>query len=369
MPAQRPRYPSPVVDGNLALESQTAFEVIRSGREIIRHEGESLLDLASRLDRSFHAAVELVRQVRGTVVVSGMGKAGLVGQKTSATLCSTGTRSIYLHPAEAIHGDLGRLHVDDLVIMLSQSGETEEVVRLLPVLAQIGVPMIAVTARQTSTLGKAATVTLELGDLEEAGPNQLAPSTSTTAMIAVGDALALVVSHLRGFAPQDFARLHPGGSLGLKLAVVDDMMRPLNECRVASQTQRVREVFVAASRPGRRSGAIMLQDDQGRLAGIFTDSDLARLLEHRQDSVLDESIGSVMTATPTSVPLGTPLPSAVDLLAEKKISELPVVDHEGRPAGMLDITDVVALLPHEPVVPEDAQDEPSATIPFRGGQA
>ena len=269
-----------------------------------------------------------------------------------------------MHPAEAMHGDLGRLDPTDVVLMLSQSGETAEVVDLLTPIENIGASLIAMTKSSGCTLGQAAGITLELGELEEAGPNKLAPSTSTTAMMAVGDALALVVSRVRGFGPEQFAQFHPGGSLGLKLSRVEDVMRPVSDCRVAADSHRVRDVFVEASRPGRRSGAVMLHDEQGRLSGIFTDSDLARLLEHRQDDALDAPIGSVMTATPTTITLGTPLPEAVDLLASRKISELPVVDEQGRPAGMLDITDVVALLPHDAARPDSTSSDAPSTIPF-----
>ena len=357
---------APSVEGTAARTGWSDFERLHWGRAIVQQEATALTGLAERLNESFCRAIDAVLACRGDIVVSGIGKAGLVGAKISSTLCSTGTRSIFIHPAEAMHGDLGRLDSSDVVLMLSQSGETAEVVDLLPAIAKIGAAIISITKSFTSTLGQASEVVLELGHLEEAGPNKLAPSTSTTAMMAVGDALALVVSRLRGFGPEHFAQYHPGGSLGLKLAQVEDAMRPIDDCRVASDAHRVREVFVEASRPGRRSGAIMLQDEQGKLSGIFTDSDLARLLEYRQDSSLDAPIRGVMTASPTTVTLGTPLPEAVDLLASRKISELPVVDEHGRPAGMLDITDVVALLPHENVSTTSHSDTPN-TIPFETG--
>ncbi len=229
--------------------------------------------------------------------------------------------------------------------MFSQSGETEEVVRLLPSLADFGVRIIAVTARRTSTLGRAAHVVIELGPLQEACALGLAPSTSTTAMLAVGDALALVTSRMRGFRREDFARFHPAGSLGRQLSKVDDFMRPLDECRVASQTHDVRQVFVEHGQAGRRTGAIMLVDKSGKLAGLFTDSDLARLFEHKRDAALDRPIRDVMTAEPSTVPAGSMMLDAVTIMAERKISELPVVDSRGRPVGMIDITDVVALFP------------------------
>jgi arabinose-5-phosphate isomerase len=272
-----------------------------------------------------------------------MGKAGLIGQKISATLSSTGTRAHFLHPAEAFHGDLGRIHPDDVVIMLTQSGETAEVVQLLPSLRDFRVPLVAITASKSSSIGRAATVVIELGDLEEVCSLGLAPSTSTTAMLAVGDALALVLSKMRNFQADDFARFHPGGALGRKLSRVDDVMRPLTECRCASDALSTREVIVACTKPGRRSGAIMLTDKNGRLTGLFTDSDLARLFERRDEAALDGPIRKVMAARPTTVPSGTRVGDAVSLLAQRKFSELPVVDKAGHPIGLVDVTDIVGL--------------------------
>lgn len=325
------------------------FEQLRHGRKIVELESRALADLVGRLDGRFSQAVQLLHDCRGSVIVSGMGKAGLVGQKIMATLASTGTRAHCLHPAEALHGDLGRIHRDDLMLILSQSGETEEVVRLLPSLSELALRVIAVTARADSTLGRAATVTIELGPLAEAGELGLAPSTSTTAMLAVGDALALVTSRMRGFGREDFARFHPAGSLGQKLSKVEQIMRRLDQCRLADDSQTVREVLVAVSLPGRRTGAVMLVDAAGRLSGIFTDSDLARLFEQRRDPQLDRSVRQVMTANPLAVGIGAMTTDAVEMMAKRKISELPVVDAEGRPAGLIDITDVLNLLPKEQV--------------------
>jgi arabinose-5-phosphate isomerase len=227
--------------------------------------------------------------------------------------------------------------------MLTQSGETAEVVQLLPSLREFGVALVAITASRSSTVGRAATVTIELGDLEEVCSLGLAPSTSTTAMLAVGDAIALVLSKMRNFQADDFARFHPGGALGRKLSRVDDIMRPLAECRLASDALSVRDVIVACTKPGRRSGAIMLTDKSGRLTGLFTDSDLARLFERRDESALDRPIRDVMAVHPTTVPTGTRVGDAVGLLAQRKFSELPVVDKSGRPIGLVDVTDVLGL--------------------------
>lgn len=317
---------------------------LAAARDILHGEAAAILHIAEGLDEAFLVAVEALRDCEGQIVVSGMGKAGLIGRKLSATFASTGSRSIFLHPAEAVHGDLGRVDRADTLLLLSYSGETEELNRLLPTLKAQARDLIAITSSRRSTLGQAATIVLELGPLQEVCPLGLAPSTSTTAMLALGDALALVVSRERGFTREDFARNHPAGSLGRQLASVDQVMRPLESCRLADARSTLCEVLVNVSRPGRRSGAVMLLDDQRRLVGVFTDSDLARLLEQRRHSQLDRPIGEVMSTRFRTVASGQPLGAAIDLLVRHKISELPVVDQTGAPLGMIDITDVVGLV-------------------------
>jgi arabinose-5-phosphate isomerase len=343
------------------------FEQLRLARDIVRSEGQALLGLADRLGEEFCRAIDHLFHCRGSVIVSGMGKAGLVGQKIAATLASTGSRSHFLHPGEAYHGDLGRVHHDDVVLMLSFSGETEEITRLLTSLH--AVPIVAITGNPTSTLARQSAVNLDLGPIREACTLGLAPSTSTTAMLALGDALALVMSRMRRFSPRDFVRFHPGGSLGRKLAKVDELMRPLDECRLDEDTQTVREVFVAVSRPGRRTGAIMLTDARGVLTGVFTDSDLARLLETRRYASIDQPVREVMTRSPRNIESGSGMDKAVEILADRKISELPVVDSVGRPIGLIDITDVFGLLPRESVAEADqptrlGEGQSTGTIPF-----
>ena len=343
------------------------LDQIRYAREIIELESRALASVAARIDGEFCRAVDAIFACQGSIITSGMGKAGLIAQKVAATLASTGTRSHFLHPAEAVHGDLGRIRHHDALLVFSQSGETEEVVRLLPSLAAFDVQIIAVTARANSALGSAANITIELGPLKEACALGLAPSTSTTAMLAVGDALALVTSRMRQFGREDFARFHPAGSLGRQLSKVEEFMRGLDECRVAPHSQSVRRVFVEHGRQGRRTGAIMLVDEQGQLAGIFTDSDLARLFEANRDAALDQPICNVMTSRPRSVPLGSMMLDAVAIMAERKISELPVIDANARPQGMLDITDVVGLFPEaalESTVQEHAGDEQPLVAKF-----
>ena len=335
-------------------------------RQIMRHEAEAVLEIAESIGIAFSEAVQRLLDCRACVILSGIGKAGWVAQKLSATLASTGTPSHFLHPAEAIHGDLGRVKADDTVVMFSQSGETEEIVRILPSLKEIGVTLIAVTATQDSTLARYADVVLPLGKRKEADPLNLAPSTSTTAMLALGDALALVTSAERGFRAEHFAKHHPGGSLGRKLSLVDEHMRPITECRTAPDSETVREIFMRHRVPGRRSGAVILYDEQGRLSGIFTDSDLARLFELRNDGRLDCPITEVMTKTPLLVTLGSNMLEAVAIMARRKISELPVVDANRMPVGMLDITDVVANFPEYALYAESTNaDSPEAASPLR----
>lgn len=320
-------------------------ELLREGREILRTEGEALLELAGRLDAAFCRACEAIQTCPGSVIVTGMGKAGLIGRKIAATLSSTGTRAQFLHPAEAVHGDVGCVDANDVVLALSNSGETEELRRLLPVLKELGPRLIAVTSNEYSELGRAAEIVVSIGRLREAGPHGLAPTTSTTAMLAVGDALALVVSRAKGFTPRQFATFHPAGSLGAKLKRVDEVMRREADLRIACERETVRNVFIAAGKPGRRTGAVMLVNDAGELTGLFTDSDLARLLEHRNDARLDQPISQVMTRNPLTVSPAARLMDIVDLLSQHKLSEIPVVDDSRRPIGLVDITDVIGFLP------------------------
>jgi arabinose-5-phosphate isomerase len=346
-----------------AKNAGTPDEQLRYARQIIEIESRALESLAGRLDASFCRAVDLIYRCVGSVLVSGMGKAGLIGQKIAATLASTGTRSHFLHPAEAIHGDLGRIHRDDVILMLSQSGDTEEVVRLLPSISQIGTPLVAITGRTVSKLGRAANIVIDIGPLQEACSLGLAPSTSTTAMLAVGDALALVASRMRGFSRDDFARYHPGGSLGRQLARVEEFMRPLADCRLTACSRILREVLIEARLPARRTGAIMVVDHSAVLRGIFTDSDLAKLFESRRDSLLDGPIRAVMTKNPAAVPRGSMMNDAVTIMAERRISELPVVDAAGCPVGLLDITDIVALYPEGHAAMLGEQSSNSSAVP------
>jgi arabinose-5-phosphate isomerase len=331
-----------------ALEEHT--ERLSYARQVIQSEAAALELVAERLDNSFLQAVDLIFHCPGRIGITGTGKSADVGQKIAGTLNSTGTRAYVLDATRAVHGDLGMVHPNDVVVLLSHSGESEEIVRLLGPLRQFATALIALTSSRASTLARAADVAVILGPLEEVCPLGLAPSTSTTAMIAVGDALAFVMTRMRRFTHEDFARYHPAGSLGRKLVKVEAVMRQGSELRVASSAETVREVFGRARRRGRGTGAVMLTDAAGRLQGFFTDSDLARLFEQRRDSALDRPISEVMTAKPITVPVGTRMVDAVEIFRDRKISELPVVDGSGRPVGLLDITDLIGLLPQEEAV-------------------
>ena len=334
-----------IIDASLADETEA--EGVAFAREVLRIEAEALERVRVRLGGSIARAADMVYHCTGSVIVTGMGKAGHVGQKLAATLASTGTRAFPLHPAEAVHGDLGRVRGDDVVLALSQSGETDEVLRLVPAIRRIGAGLIAITERAGSSLGQAADLCVALGPIEEACPLGLAPSASTTALMAVGDALALLVSRRRDFRAEDFARYHPGGSLGRKLSRVEDVMRTGHQLRRAHVDETVREVFIRLAGPRRRSGAVLIVDEQEVLLGIFTDSDLARLFEKRREADLDRPIGEVMTRDPVQVAVDATLAEAIEAMKARKISELPVVDGGGRPVGLIDLTDLIGLVPAE----------------------
>ncbi|WP_169976674.1 KpsF/GutQ family sugar-phosphate isomerase [Tautonia rosea] len=321
----------------------TASDALAFARDVLRLESEAIDRVCDQLDEALVEAADCIFRCQGNVVVTGMGKAGLVGQKLAATLASTGTTAFPLHPGDAVHGDLGRIRSGDLVLALSQSGETEEVTRLIPSIRQLGAGLIALTASPTSTLGRGADLCITLGSIAEACPLGLAPSASTTAMMAVGDALALLVSRMKAFGPEDFLRYHPGGSLGRKLSRVEDLMRTGSHVRTAQPGESVREVFVRLGGARRRSGAVLVVNDERQLLGIFTDSDLARLFELRREQWLDRAISEVMTANPVVVSVDATIAEAVELLRSRKLSELPVVDAERRLVGLVDITDLIGL--------------------------
>lgn len=311
--------------------------------------------LADALGPPFHAAVDLIvhcTERGGTVLVTGLGKSGLIGRKVSATFASLGIPSHAVHPAEAAHGDLGRFRPSDTVLALSYSGETDEVVNLAAILRQDGLPIIAITGGspdapgEGNTLQRLATVWLGLGDCQEAGaPEFAAPTASTAAMMALGDALALAAARRQAFSPDDFRRRHPGGALGGLMRPVLEVLRfrAGQNCPLVPATLTVRQALEAAAGAStRRPGAILLVDPQGRLAGIFTDGDLRRLIL-RDVSELSRPIAQVMTTRPRTLPADALVRDAVRLFREHRQDEIPVVDDAGRPLGILDVQDLIAM--------------------------
>jgi arabinose-5-phosphate isomerase len=324
------------------------FDRLDYARRVIRAEAATLEVVAGRLDDGFDRVADLLFRCRGRVAVAGVGKSADVGQKLVGTLNSTGTRGYLLDPTRAVHGDLGAVHPDDVALLLSHSGESEELLRLVGPLRRLAAAVTAITGSADSTLARAADAAVVYGPIKEACPLALAPSTSTTVMLALGDALAFALLEQRQFTAEDFARFHPAGSLGRKLAAVEEYMRRGDELRVAPATETVRAVFARVKHTGRRTGAIILTDDAGRLAGLFTDSDLARLFENRTDEALDAPVERVMTKKPVVIGPAARVGEAIEVMRARKISELPVVDADGRPVGMLDITDLIGLDPPEP---------------------
>ncbi len=311
---------------------------LEKAREVLRTEANAILSVAGRLGAEFEGAVSLIAGGGGLLIVTGMGKAGLVGQKISATFASTGTPSIFLHPAEAYHGDLGRVGRQDVVLAVSNSGETEEVVRLLPSIRQIGARVVAVTASRASTLGRNADLVLELGRIEEACPLGLAPSATTTAILALGDALALSVLEARGFDKEKFAFYHPGGDIGRKLMRVADVMRTGDRNPIVGEETPLPEAIARITKA--RAGAVTIVDRAGKLSGIFTDGDFRRVMG-RDPSLISARIGDVMTKTPVTIAGDRLATEALKVLHEKKIDEVPVVNGSGEPVGMLDVQDLL----------------------------
>ncbi len=318
---------------------------LQRAREILEQEAAAVRGVTERLGDDFLAAVDAILGLGGRVVTAGMGKAGIVAEKISATLASTGTPSIFLHPAEAIHGDLGRVVEGDLLLALSKSCETEELLRLLGPVKAVNVPIVALTQTRTCSLARHATLVLETGLITEAGSYKLAPSASTTAMLALGDALALVVQEGRNFGPAEFARFHPGGNLGRQLMTVEDLMRRGDRnpvLRAGPQVTVLHAIQVMTKTIG-RPGATSIVDDRGRLEGFFTDGDLRRLLEQGRDAVNSIPIVEVMTKSPRSIRPDMFALEALAFLHQARIDQLPVVDAEGTLLGLLDVQDLLDL--------------------------
>ncbi|HEX2971101.1 MAG TPA: KpsF/GutQ family sugar-phosphate isomerase [Tepidisphaeraceae bacterium] len=313
--------------------------------QVIETEAVAVRQMAGAINESFERAVRLILNCRGTVWTSGMGKAGFIARKLAATMSSTGTPSYFLNPGDALHGDVGSLRAGDVVLILSYSGESDEIVRMLNVIKKLGHPIIALTGSETSSLARFSDVLLRMGKVEEACPLGLAPSATTTAMLSLGDALALTVMKLRHFTAEDFAVFHPAGQLGRKLIKVKEAMtfRKGENLPVASERLTVGQVLAETSRIKRRSGAVILVDSQGKLSGIFTDGDLRRLLTDRNGTTLSRPVSEVMKRNPKVINAECLASQAMALMKEYRIDEVPVVDDENRPVGLIDVQDLVVL--------------------------
>jgi arabinose-5-phosphate isomerase len=309
------------------------------GRRVLEVEAAAILGLVPKLDSSFDRACQLCLDCRGRVIVTGMGKSGHVASKVAATLASTGTPAFFVHPGEASHGDLGMITATDLLIAISHSGETAEIVTILPLLKRLGIPLITLTGNLRSTLAEAATVALDAGVREEACPLNLAPTASTTAALALGDALAVALLESRGFTREDFALAHPGGTLGRRLLLrVDDIMHAGTGIPAVAPDATLSEGLVEMSRKGLGMTAVV--DAAGRLLGIFTDGDLRRMLDRGLD-VRKTTMRDVMTAQCRTVAPGTLAAEAVRLMEQHKINALLVADESRRVQGALNIHDLL----------------------------
>ena len=308
-------------------------------RKVLKVEAQAIQKLMSRIDRDFERALDLMQQCSGRVVVTGMGKPGFIGRKIAATFASTGTPSFFVHPAEAIHGDLGMITKQDIVIAISNSGETEEITRLLSTIKKIGARLIALTGNQQSTLAENSDVVLNVGLEREACPWNLAPTASTTASLAMGDALALCLAKRKGFREEDFAFLHPGGSLGKKLIKVRDLMRKGKANPIVRGNATVEKALLAIT--SARAGSCTIVDQNGKLKGIFTDGDLRRHLKQNGVSILAKSIEPFSTKKPVAIEEDKLAAEALQILRDRNIDELPVVDRKGRAVGLLDVQDLL----------------------------
>jgi len=313
-------------------------------RRVIQAEADAIASMTPIVNGRFARAVEMIYHCTGSCIVSGIGKAGIIGRKISATLASTGTPSHFLHPAEAVHGDLGRLRRDDIVMILSYGGETDEIIRLINLVKQLQIRLIAITGDEGSTLGRYSDVVLCMGKVNEACPLGVAPSVSTTCMLAIGDALAFTVMKARDFSVEDYVRFHPGGSLGAKLMTVEQsmMFRPGEKLPIADTEDTVRRMLDKTN-DLKRHGAVMIVDADGRLAGIVTDADLRRLLTRQGAAAFDLKAGAIMTAGCKRIRADALAAEATAIFHKHRIDELPVVDAADRPVGLIDVQDVVMI--------------------------
>ena len=319
----------------------TEENIIKKGREVVDIEGKAVLNLVNTIDHNFFKTIELMFNCKGRVVLTGMGKSGLIARKIVATLNSTGTPAIYMHPTDALHGDLGMVRSDDVVIMLSKSGETEELLSLIPMFKRLQVPVIAMSGKKTSRMASEADILLYIEITEEACPFDLVPTASTTSMLVLGDALAVALIERRGFTEQDFAMLHPGGSLGKRLSLrVSEIMKKGNEVPIVAEDASVKDAIFEIT--SKRLGATSVVDKAGKLSGIITDGDLRRLLE-KDIEIKKLKASDIMSKNPKKISSTVLASYALQLMENHKITSLIVADDETKPIGIVHLHDLVNL--------------------------
>jgi len=324
----------------MALQ-KTSSAALATAKRVLRIEADAVAGLIERLDERFEKVVELLYACKGRVVVTGLGKSGLIGRKIAATFSSTGTPSFFLHAAEALHGDLGMLIAEDVLLAVSSSGETEELVELLEAVKRLNIPLVTLTAKPKSTLAAASNFVLDIAVKEEACSLNLAPTASTAAALAMGDALAIALLERRGFNEQDFAALHPGGRLGSKLRRVESLMHAGEDVPRVLPTAKMPDVIYEMSRKG--LGLTAVTEVDGRLLGIVTDGDLRRMMQKGKGNVLDLTAADCMTKNPVAIPRTELAASALRRMEEKKITSVLVVDASGMLEGVLHIHDLWTL--------------------------
>ena len=308
-------------------------------QEIICREAEAIANLSGKLDDNFEKAVELIFNCSGRVIISGMGKSGHIGRKIAATFNSTGTPAVYMHPGEAIHGDLGIVCEQDVVLLISKSGDTDELFELLSPFKRLGVPIISIVGDINSQLAKASDAVLDASVDQEAESYNLVPTSSTTAALVLGDALAIVLLKKRNFSPEDFARLHPGGALGRRLLLrVEDLMHTAEEMPTVKLNSSMQETILEMT--SKRLGTTLVLDFDNKLAGIFTDGDLRRLVEKNVE-IMTKTAGQVMIAAPKTVQADELADKALNIMESYSITALPVIDQDNTPIGILHIHDIL----------------------------
>lgn len=313
---------------------------LQIAKRVLKIEGEAVSRLANQLNGDFNKAIKMLFKCQGRIVVTGMGKPGIIGRKISATLASTGTPSIFLHPAEAVHGDLGMVTSNDVLLAISNSGETDEMTRLLPLIKKIGAPIVSITGSLKSTLAKYSDAVLNVSVKKEACTLNLAPTASTTAMLAMGDALAVSLLEHRGFKTKDFAFYHPGGKLGKQFLLVKEVMRTASDHPIVPQSRKVQDVLLEITQA--RAGCASVVDKKGKLIGIFTDGDLRRSLS-KEPLLLEKPISRFMTKKPKVIREDALVTEALRLIKKHHVDEIVVIDSKNRPVGLLDEKDLLGV--------------------------